>query len=184
MAWGSGHGSVDHDGLLQMGDCLDAEGRIVLPPGVTLVSLIDRNIANVGGSVAYRYLDYTRSVDGPAVELTWTELGHRMRAIGAHVQRVASPGALGRSVRRRRRGRRHDRPARPPRRSHHAQETATDSKTETSAALPRPTPPRKIRQWPPGGQNSGAADRRPRGKQRAGTGCSEIVVGRCGTPWR
>jgi fatty-acyl-CoA synthase len=92
MDWGSGHGSVGHDGLLQIEDCLNGEGGIVLPPGVTLISLIDRNIANVGGSVAYRYLDYTRSVDGLAVKLTWTELGHRMRAIGAHVQRVASPG--------------------------------------------------------------------------------------------
>ena len=45
------------DGLLQIEDCLDADGAIVLPPGVTLISLIDRNIANVGDSVAYRYLD-------------------------------------------------------------------------------------------------------------------------------
>jgi len=36
------------DGLLQIEDCLDADGRIVLPPGTTLISLIDRNIANVG----------------------------------------------------------------------------------------------------------------------------------------
>src|SRR5262245_50882491 len=52
------------DGLLQIEDCLDADGGIVLPPGVTLISLIDRNIANVGDSVAYRYLDFTGS-DAP-----------------------------------------------------------------------------------------------------------------------
>ena len=51
-------------GLLQIEDCLDADGGIVLPPGVTLISLIDRNIANVGDSVAYRYLDFTRSEAG------------------------------------------------------------------------------------------------------------------------
>lgn len=84
--------STDHRGLLQIEDCLDAEGNVVLPPGVTLVSLIDRNIANVGDAVAYRYLDYTGSADGRAIELTWKELGRRIRAIGAAVQRVASRG--------------------------------------------------------------------------------------------
>jgi fatty-acyl-CoA synthase len=89
---GSTPGSVAPKGLLQIEDCLDVEGGVVLPPGTTLVSLIDRNIANVGDAVAYRYLDFTRSVDGQAVELTWTQLGRRMRAIGARVQRVASRG--------------------------------------------------------------------------------------------
>jgi fatty-acyl-CoA synthase len=85
-------GSVTHEGLLQIEDCLDDEGGIALPPGTTLISLIDRNIANVGDTVAYRYLDFTRSEDGEAVELTWTELGRRMRALGACVQRVTSRG--------------------------------------------------------------------------------------------
>ncbi|OBB19856.1 fatty acyl-AMP ligase [Mycolicibacterium elephantis] len=84
--------SIDHRGLLQIEDCLDAEGNVVLPPGVTLVSLIDRNIAHLGDTVAYRYLDYTGSADGQAIELTWAELGRRIRAIGAAVQRVASLG--------------------------------------------------------------------------------------------
>jgi fatty-acyl-CoA synthase len=79
-------------GLLRIEDCVDAEGDIVLPPGVTLLSLIDRNIANVGDSVAYRYLDFSRSDDGKALELTWTQLGTRMRAIGAHLQHVAERG--------------------------------------------------------------------------------------------
>ena len=38
--------------------------QLALPPGTTLISLIERNIANVGDSVAYRYLDHTKSVDG------------------------------------------------------------------------------------------------------------------------
>ena len=62
----------------------------MLPPDVTLISLIDRNIANVGDAVAYRYLDFTGSVDGQAVELSWTQFGRRMRHIG--VQRVTSRG--------------------------------------------------------------------------------------------
>ncbi len=90
MDCGSRQKSVDRNGLLQIEDCLDAEGGITLPPGTTLISLIDRNIANVGDSVAYRYLDYTRSVDGQAVELTWTQLGIRLRAIGAHLQQVTA----------------------------------------------------------------------------------------------
>jgi fatty-acyl-CoA synthase len=79
-------------GLLQIEDILDADGDIVLPPEITLISLIERNIANVGDTVAYRYLDHTRSEDGHAEEMTWTQLGVRTRAIGAEVQRVASRG--------------------------------------------------------------------------------------------
>jgi len=79
-------------GLLQIEDCLDADGGIVLPPGVTLISLIERNIANVADSVAYRYLDFTRSDTGQPSEITWSQLGVRLRAIGARVQRVTSRG--------------------------------------------------------------------------------------------
>jgi len=79
-------------GLLQIEDCLDADGGVVLPPGVTLISLIERNIANVGDSVAYRYLDFTRSDAGQLSEITWTQLGVRLEAIGARVQQVTSRG--------------------------------------------------------------------------------------------
>jgi fatty-acyl-CoA synthase len=79
-------------GLLQIEDCLDADGGIVLPPGVTLISLIERNIANVGDTVAYRYLDFTRSDAGQPSEITWTQLGVRLEAIGARVQQVTSRG--------------------------------------------------------------------------------------------
>jgi len=92
MAVDSRSNSAVHTGLLQIEDCLDAAGNIVLPPDTTLISLIERNIANVGDSVAYRYLDHTRSPDGYAVELTWTQLGVRIRAIAAQVQRFASAG--------------------------------------------------------------------------------------------
>jgi fatty-acyl-CoA synthase len=92
MDCGSRQESMGRHGLLQIEDCLDAEGGIALPPGTTLISLIDRNIANVGDCVAYRYLDYTRSVDARAVELTWTQLGIRLRAIGAQLQQVTARG--------------------------------------------------------------------------------------------
>ena len=85
-------GSVAPKGLLKIEDCLNADGGIVLPPGTTLISLIDRNIANVGDTIAYRYLDFAGSAEGQPIELTWKQLGRRMQAIGAHVQSVASRG--------------------------------------------------------------------------------------------
>lgn len=79
-------------GLLRVEDCLDADGGIAVPADVTLISLIDRNIANIGASVAYRYVDYARAARGDVVELTWTELGVRLRAIAAVLQRIISRG--------------------------------------------------------------------------------------------
>lgn len=79
-------------GLLRIEDCLDGDGGIALPPGVNLISLIDRNIANVGDAVAYRYLDYSGPGDGKAEEVTWTQFGVRLEAVGARIQQVASRG--------------------------------------------------------------------------------------------
>ncbi|GAB7071045.1 AMP-binding protein [Mycobacterium hodleri] len=90
MAVGSGRDLAVPTGLLRIEDCLDADGGVRLPPGVTLSSLIDRNVTFVPDEVAYRYLDYTRSDAGHAVEMTWAQLGVRIRAIGAQVQRLVS----------------------------------------------------------------------------------------------
>ena len=79
-------------GLLQIEECLNADGGVVVPPGVTLISLIERNIANVGDSVAYRYLDFTRSEAGQPTEITWIQLGLRLEAIGARIQQIAGHG--------------------------------------------------------------------------------------------
>jgi fatty-acyl-CoA synthase len=79
-------------GLLQIEDCLDAHGDVVLPPGATLISLIDRNIANVGDATAYRYLDYSRPAEVRTDEVTWTQFGARLHAIGASVQQAAGRG--------------------------------------------------------------------------------------------
>lgn len=83
---------VPPPGLLRIEECLDAGGNIVLPPGVTLLSLIDRNITHVGDAVAYRYLDFTTSERGSAVEYTWAQLGRRLAAIAARLQRLTSRG--------------------------------------------------------------------------------------------
>jgi len=79
-------------GLLQIEECLDADGGVVLPPGVNLISLIDRNIENVGDAVAYRYLDFTRSDTAHVAEITWTQLGTRLEAIGARIQQNTDRG--------------------------------------------------------------------------------------------
>ncbi|MGV0786717.1 fatty acyl-AMP ligase [Mycolicibacterium sp. XJ2] len=81
---------VPHDGLLRIEDCLDADGQVAVPAGVNLISLIDRNIADVGEAPAYRYLDHTG--DGRVVELTWKQLGVRLRAVAASLQRVTQRG--------------------------------------------------------------------------------------------
>ncbi|MUM16267.1 AMP-binding protein [Mycobacterium sp. CBMA271] len=83
---------VRGDGLLDIDDCLDAQGNIALPPGTTMISLIERNIRNVGDTVAYRYLDFTTSEDGTRIELTWAQLGVRLNAVAAEIQRHIGRG--------------------------------------------------------------------------------------------
>ncbi|WP_406815293.1 fatty acyl-AMP ligase [Mycobacterium sp. M23085] len=92
MDRGSRHDGPAAGGLLRIEDCLDAAGRVVPPPGVNLISLIERNVANVGDTVAYRYLDYSRSAAGDAEEVTWTRFGVRLDAIGAVIQQAAGRG--------------------------------------------------------------------------------------------
>jgi fatty-acyl-CoA synthase len=91
MVSGSGDDAAAPKGLLLIEDCLDADGGVALPPGTTLISLIERNIANIGEAVAYRYLDYARS-EGHALEVTWAQLGVRLQAIAAQVQKFAAEG--------------------------------------------------------------------------------------------
>src|SRR6516165_4649283 len=92
MDCGSRQDGAGVPGLLQIEDCLNTTGGVGLPPGGTLISLIDRNIANVGDAVAYRYLDYSSAADGKAVEVTWTRFGARLQAIAARVQQLADRG--------------------------------------------------------------------------------------------
>lgn len=84
---------------IKVADYLDADGAIALPDGVTLTSYLDRNVAGLGDELAYRYLDYTRGDDPVVHELTWTQLGARLRAVGARLQQVCSPATAWRSWR-------------------------------------------------------------------------------------
>lgn len=79
------------EGLLDIADCVDERGEIRLPPGTTLVSLIERNVASIGNTVAYRFLDFARS-EGAVSELTWAQLDLRVRAVAARIQQTVSSG--------------------------------------------------------------------------------------------
>ena len=76
----------------ELTDYLGADGEIVLPDGVSIVTFLDRHIDDIGDAVAYRYLDFAHDADGQMIELTWAELGVRLRAIGARLQQVTSRG--------------------------------------------------------------------------------------------
>src|ERR1700761_8642545 len=76
----------------ELTDYLGADGEIVLPDGVSIVTFLDRHIDEIGDAVAYRYLDFAHDADGQMIELTWAELGVRLRAIGARLQQVTSRG--------------------------------------------------------------------------------------------
>ncbi len=82
----------DRGTTLTVEDYLDDEGQISLPPGVTLMTQLERNVAELGDATAYRYLDYAHDPAGCPVELTWNRLGTRMRAIAARLQQVITPG--------------------------------------------------------------------------------------------
>jgi acyl-CoA synthetase (AMP-forming)/AMP-acid ligase II len=77
---------------LRVDDYLDSAGNIALPDGLTLMSHLQGHIGALGETPAYRYLDYTLDRDGLAVELTWTQLGAKLRAVGARLQQVTQPG--------------------------------------------------------------------------------------------
>src|SRR5690606_40151815 len=67
-------------------DYLDAAGNIVMPEGITLTSYLEDNVAELGDTPAYRYLDFQDDHRGRVVELTWREFGVRLHAIGARLQ--------------------------------------------------------------------------------------------------
>ena len=85
-----------HDGIgraeTNLVDYLDDAGNIVIPEGVTLTSQLERNTRELGQTPAYRFLDYARDNDGQAVQLTWSELGARVRAVAGRLQQVTEPG--------------------------------------------------------------------------------------------
>ncbi|MET0702757.1 MAG: AMP-binding protein, partial [Mycobacterium sp.] len=81
-----------HAAELTVEEFLDGAGNIALPEGLTLMTNLQRNIAELGDTLCYRYLDYSRGQDSNAIELTWTGFGIRMRAIAARLQQLSAPG--------------------------------------------------------------------------------------------
>ena len=85
-----------HDNIgmseIKIEDHLDASGNIALPDGATLPSYLGRNVATLGDAPAYRYLEYTVDSDGATQQLTWAQLGARVRAVGARLQQLTAPG--------------------------------------------------------------------------------------------
>lgn len=77
---------------LTLEDYLDEHGNIALPADQTITRFLDHNIDQFGDTPAYRYLDFEHDAAGAPVELTWRELGVRLRAVGARLQQVTSPG--------------------------------------------------------------------------------------------
>lgn len=71
---------------------VDADGTIVVPDAVTLTSLLDRNRLAFGDRRSYRFIDYAKDHHGQAVDLSWNALWSQVRAIGARLQQVTSPG--------------------------------------------------------------------------------------------
>ena len=67
-------------------------GTIVVPEGLTLTSYFERNRATFGDSPSYRFIDYSQHQEGRAVEISWDALYSLVRAIGARLQQVISPG--------------------------------------------------------------------------------------------
>ena len=74
---------------MRLEDYLDPEGNIAIPAGVTLTSFLERNVAAFGDTPAYRYLDFDHD---RTVELTWSQMGPRLRAVGARLQQITRPG--------------------------------------------------------------------------------------------
>jgi acyl-CoA synthetase (AMP-forming)/AMP-acid ligase II len=84
--------SVQQSVTVRIDDYLDADGNIVVPDGATLPYHLERNIAALGDTVAYRFLDYGGRPDGQAVELSWNRLGVGMHAVAARLQQVTAAG--------------------------------------------------------------------------------------------
>jgi len=77
---------------MDLADYLDAEGNIVLPEGATMVTFLDHHIATAGDRIAYRYLDFNHDTQGEAIDLSWPQLGTRLRAVAARLQQVCAAG--------------------------------------------------------------------------------------------
>lgn len=76
----------------ELTDYLDDAGGITLPDDATLGKFLRHNVATLGETPAYRFVDYTADLHGVAITLTWREFGTRVRAVAARLQQVSKPG--------------------------------------------------------------------------------------------
>ena len=79
-------------GVADINDFVSADGTICLPEGLTLTSFFDGNQQAYGDLPAYRFVDYAKDRDGRYIDLSWSGLWTRVRAIGARLQQVTQPG--------------------------------------------------------------------------------------------
>ncbi len=84
--------SAAQPAVADVNDYVLADGKIVLPEGVTLTSFFAQNRAAFGDCPPYRFIDYAKDQDGRIVELGWNGLWSQVRAIGARLQQVTKPG--------------------------------------------------------------------------------------------
>ncbi|MBO0864752.1 MAG: AMP-binding protein [Mycobacterium sp.] len=92
MGWDPLPTSVVQSAVADINDYVLADGTIVVPDGVTLTSFFDRNRLAFGDSPSYRFIDYAKDPDGRVVDMSWNELCVQVRAIGARLQQITSPG--------------------------------------------------------------------------------------------
>jgi acyl-CoA synthetase (AMP-forming)/AMP-acid ligase II len=78
--------------VADINDYVLGDGTIVIPDGVTLTSFFDQNRLAFGDSPSYRFIDYAKDPDGRVVDMSWNELWVQVRAIGARLQQITSPG--------------------------------------------------------------------------------------------
>ncbi len=71
---------------------MDSEGHVSVPEGATLPFYLERNIAERGDALAYRFLDYSGGADARPVDLSWSRLGTRMYAVAGRLQQVTAAG--------------------------------------------------------------------------------------------
>ena len=81
-----------HFAVADINEYVLADGTIVLPDDAKLTKYFDQNRAAFGDRPSYRFIDYAKELDGRTVELSWTGLWSRVRAIGARIQQVTQPG--------------------------------------------------------------------------------------------
>ncbi|EHB56459.1 Long-chain-fatty-acid--CoA ligase [Mycolicibacterium rhodesiae JS60] len=89
MGWDRESGRDDAESLLA--PYVQTDGSVAIPDDVTITSFFARNAVRWQHRAAYRFLDFSDG-EGRAVELSWNGLVDSVRAVGARLQQVLTPG--------------------------------------------------------------------------------------------